>query len=110
MKEKIMIFIIGLLVGAIIATGGCIIYNKINKNTCPNTIVRQNNNGNQPPEMNGERPEMPGNMNSENNEPPAKPEGENETGEQSTTQDSENKQSQRRSRVKQNSEKTEQTA
>ena len=33
MKDKILIFVIGLLVGAIIALSGVLIYEKINKNT-----------------------------------------------------------------------------
>lgn len=68
MKDKIIIFIIGLLVGAILATGAFFIYTKINQNSC--TVNEQTKNlpeGN-PPEMpNGERPEMNG------EEPPEKP-------------------------------------
>ena len=45
MKGKILPFIIGLLVGAIIATGGFIIYQKNNKHGGPG-------------EMKGERPQM----------------------------------------------------
>ena len=107
MKDKIMIFVIGLLVGAIIATGACIIYNKTTANKCSNNAVeKQNINGNQRPEMGGERPglengqppEMPSDgqmpeMNGE--EPPALPEGENETSEKSTTTD---KQSQKQNK------------
>ena len=73
MKGKIIPFIIGLLVGAIIATGGFIIY--------------QNNNKHQgPEEMNGERPQMmqhDGNS-TDGNTPPALPNGEQPNGENQT--------------------------
>ena len=64
MKEKILIFVIGILLGAVIATGTFYVYNK--------TIVNNNCNTNnvQPPEMPngqvGEPPEMPNN-NTQNN-------------------------------------------
>lgn len=45
MKGKILPFIIGLLVGAIIATGGFLIYQKNNKHQGPGR-------------MNGQRPQM----------------------------------------------------
>ena len=45
MKAKILPFIIGLLVGAIIATGGFLIYQKNNKHQGPGR-------------MNGQRPQM----------------------------------------------------
>ena len=73
MKGKILPFIIGLLVGAIIATGGFLIY--------------QNNNKSQGRgRMNGERPQMiqrqDGNSTDANgNTPPALPNGEQPTGE-----------------------------
>ena len=70
MKGKILTFIIGLLVGAIIATGGFLIY--------------QNNNKHQGPEkMNGERPRMmqqDGNS-TDGNTPPSLPNGEQPNGE-----------------------------
>lgn len=74
MKDKILIFIIGFLLGAIITTGGFIIYNKSNinnNNISQNTFERGN-----PPSMNGEAPggnppEKPPFDNGE--EPPAKP-------------------------------------
>lgn len=54
-KEKFMIFIIGFLIGAIVATSGCIIYNKITaKNNTP-TAIQNNWNNNQPPGMNDHR-------------------------------------------------------
>ena len=50
-KEKFIIFIIGFLIGAIVATSGCIIYNKItSKNNTP-TAIQNNWNNNQPPGM-----------------------------------------------------------
>lgn len=118
MKDKIMIFVIGLLVGAIIATGGCIIYNKSTAKNCDNkTVEKQNNNGNQHPEKGGQRPgsensqppEMPSDgqrpeMNGE--EPPALPEGENETSEKSTTTDNTDKQSQKQSKTAKSNAKT----
>ena len=45
-KEKILTFIIGLLVGAIITAGGFLIYSKMNK-----TEVNNNQMGGEPPEM-----------------------------------------------------------
>ena len=54
-KEKFIIFIIGFLIGAIVATSGCIIYNKITaKNNIP-TAIQNNWNNNQPPGMNDHR-------------------------------------------------------
>ena len=67
MRNKIFIFIIGLLVGAIITTIGFYIYSK---NNC-------NNNGGMP---NGAPPEMMQNGNNggmPNGTPPEKPDGEN---------------------------------
>ena len=67
MKNKILTFIIGVLVGAIIATAGFLIYNK---------TIRNNSNQPEMMQMNGngqmeEPPEMPNGDNGE--EPPAKP-------------------------------------
>lgn len=62
-KEKFMIFIIGFLIGAIVATSGCIIYNKITlKNNTP-TAIQNNWNNNQPPGMDNHRNNQ--NMNEE---------------------------------------------
>ena len=64
MKNRILTFIIGILVGAIIATSAFLIYSKtINKNINPNEIMPMEQNGQM------ERP------NGEMGEPPAKPEG-----------------------------------
>ena len=46
MKEKILTFIIGFLVGAIVAAGGFLIYSKVNK-----TEQADNQMGGEPPEM-----------------------------------------------------------
>ena len=76
MKDKIIIFVIGILLGAVISTGAFYIYT-ITKgsNECDNVQM----NGGQPPEMpngqNGEPPEKP---DGENGEPPEKP-GQNNT-------------------------------
>jgi hypothetical protein len=66
MKEKIIIFIVGLLLGAIIATGSILVFDSVtNKNTNTNSNDRtqmpfenrgngqgrMNNNGEQPPEL-----------------------------------------------------------
>lgn len=74
MKEKILIFIIGLLVGAVLATGALYIYNnKSGSCNCSNQNSQMN--GGQPQGMpNGEPPEKP---DGENGEPPEKPDGEN---------------------------------
>lgn len=76
MKGKILPFVIGLLVGAIIATGGFLIYQKNNKHQGPGR-------------MNGQRPQMmqrqDGNSTNANstdgNTPPALPNGEQPSGE-----------------------------
>ena len=64
MKNRILTFIIGVLVGAILATAGFLIYSKsINKNI--------NLNGKMPFENNRQMEPPGGNM----GEPPAKPDG-----------------------------------
>ena len=67
MTEKVKIFIIGVLVGAILATGAFLIYTSAtNKN---NQIPGEN-----PPSMpNGEMGEPPEKPNGEMGEPPEKP-------------------------------------
>ena len=59
-------FIIGLLLGAVIATGAFYVYTKANTN-CSNQNTQMNMNGGQPPEMpsgqNGQPPEKPSNDN-----------------------------------------------
>lgn len=69
MKSKILILIIGILIGAIMATTGFLIYNKSvsNKNSNQTEMIGPNGNGQM-----GEPPSN-GNM----GEPPAKPDGDN---------------------------------
>lgn len=56
MKQKIIIFITGLLLGAIISTGSIYVYTIANSNN------NQMNNSKEPSEMmNGNPPEMPNN-------------------------------------------------
>ena len=82
MKEKIILFVIGVLFGAVIATGAFYIYTTTN-NSCTST----NTNNTQ---MNGNRPpEIPSGQNSENGQPPEKPDGDSGQGpQQSTAQES----------------------
>ena len=70
MKDKIFIFIIGLLVGAVISTGAFYIYTKTNSG-CNNQNMQMN--GGEPPELPG------GGQGGGQGEPPEKPDG--ETGE-----------------------------
>ena len=91
MKDKIMFLIIGILIGAIITTGGFLIYNKsLSNNVDQPEMMQMNENGQmQPPsndnmgeppakpdgEEQGELPAKPDGNSSE--EPPAKPEDSN---------------------------------
>lgn len=72
MKEKILPFIIGLLVGAILATGGFLIYSKVT----PKANVNNINNGHMMRKK-GERTGIPGKNNDsadlQNEEKPALP-------------------------------------
>ena len=66
MKEKVIVFIVGLLLGAIISTGSIYIYTVANSSN-RNQGSRIEMNGGTPPSMqNGERTEML-NDNSQNN-------------------------------------------
>ncbi len=79
MKEKIIIFIIGVLVGAVLATGAFFIYTKVRSNN--NAIPNQNGqmpSGN-PPEMNGKQPPEIPNGEKLDGEPPEKPSDENDS-------------------------------
>lgn len=67
MKDKIILFVIGVLVGAVIATGTFYIYTVTTKSCSSDTTNTQMNIG-QPPQM----------QNGNNSEPPEKP-GENNT-------------------------------
>ncbi len=72
MKDKIMIFIIGVLVGAVISTGAFYIYTAASNSKSSNQETQMN--GGQPPEKpdgeNGQPPEKP---DGDNGEPPEKP-------------------------------------
>ena len=72
MKDKVFIFIIGVLVGAVISTGAFYIYTMSNSYDCSNANTQMN--GGTPPEMpsgqNGQPPEMPS---GQNGQPPEKP-------------------------------------
>ena len=61
MKDKIFVFVIGLLVGAVISTGAFLAYSSINKND-----------SNMPAMNGGTPPSMPGDSSS-SNQPPEKP-------------------------------------
>jgi len=78
MKGKILAFIIGLLVGALLATGGYYLYeNNIKEDTSATSTQNSNM-----PENNGQMPQGgPGGTNQDGNmtEPPAKPDGDNST-------------------------------
>lgn len=79
MKNNILTFIIGVLVGAIIATAGFLIYNKSVVNTSNQSGMMEMNENEQmekPSGNMGEPPEKPDGDNGE--EPPAKPEETNE--------------------------------
>lgn len=89
MKDKILIFIIGILLGAIITTAGFLIYNKTiakNSNQEETTQMNQNSNGQMGEPPSGDMQEPPEKPNGDNNEgapsgnsqePPAKPNGDN---------------------------------
>lgn len=70
MKDKILVFVIGLLVGAILASGGFLIYEK------NNSVDTQNQSNNQVME----RPEggMPNGQRPDGETPPEKPDGEDD--------------------------------
>ena len=70
MKEKIIIFIVGLLLGAIIATGSIYVYTLANSGGNNNGQTMQMPNGNFPNNQmggNNQPPEMPGGANFQNN-------------------------------------------
>ena len=82
MKDKIMVFIIGLLVGAVISTGSFYIYS-ITAGKCDCSSQNTQMNGGQPPEKssgqgeNGQPPEKPSGQ-GEDGQPPEKPSNDNE--------------------------------
>ncbi len=73
MKDKIMLFVIGVLVGAVISTGAFYVYTTTNSScNCNNQNTQMN--GGQPPEIpsgqqgkNGQPPEKPSDDNQQNN-------------------------------------------
>ncbi len=73
MKEKFIIFIIGLLLGAVISTGAFYVYTTTNSSNggAPNTQM----NGGTPPSM-------PSGGNSDSNTPPEMPSNDNSTSSQ----------------------------
>lgn len=89
MKEKILTLIIGVLIGAILAIGGCFIYSKITKSQDINNEIK-----NRPPMMqNGEMPsesQIPENGQKPKGEIPEKPE-ENDNTQEQTEQNTKNK-------------------
>lgn len=77
MKDKMIIFCIGLLVGAVISTGSFFVYTTTLKNcNCRNNKIQMN--GGNPPAMNNNGPGQ-NNNNTQNNteQPPEKPAEEN---------------------------------
>jgi len=83
LKVKIIIFVIGLLVGAIIASGAFLIYTKTSSTNCETQTTHMN--GGTPPEMpSGENDQLPQMPNGENGQPPEKPDGENSNSSESS--------------------------
>ena len=83
MKDRIVIFIIGLLLGAIVATGSIYFY------TVANSSCNNNNQiGMQQP--NGQPPEMPNGENGQQGQPGQPPEMQNGNNTQNTNQTSSN--------------------
>lgn len=77
MKDKIIIFVIGLLVGAVIATGAFYVYTTTT-NSCNSSNQNTKVISGQPPEMpsggqekNGRPPEKPNSENSQSSEKPS---------------------------------------
>ena len=79
MKDKIIFSIIGILIGAIITTGGFLIYNKsLSNNVARPEMMQMNGNGQSGPPSNDNMGEPPAKPDGENGEePPAKPEDSN---------------------------------
>ncbi len=76
MKDKIIFLIIGILIGAIITTGGFLIYNKsLSNNVAQPEMMQMNGNGQIGPPSNDNMGEPPAKPDGENGEePPARPE------------------------------------
>lgn len=73
MKDKIFMLIIGLLLGAVIATGAFYVYTTSNKCNCNNQNTGMNG---------GTPPSMPSGQNNENGQPPEMPNNTDNTTEQ----------------------------
>ncbi len=84
MKEKIYIFVIGLLLGGIIATGGLFIYQKVNAKDTDTTSAQTEM---QMPAGDNSNGQMPGN----GQEPPAKPGEDNNSDSSSSSSSSDSK-------------------
>ena len=74
MKDKILLFVIGVLVGAVISTGAFFVYTKATTTCNTNSNNQMQMPGGNPPSMqdgqsgqNGQPPEMPNGNNSGNN-------------------------------------------
>ena len=80
MKDRILLFIIGLLLGAVIATGAFFVYTKAT--TC------NNSNNTQAQMPGGEPPSMENGQDNSNGQPPEKPSGEESNNESSEKQNS----------------------
>lgn len=72
MKDKLIMFIIGVLVGCVLSTGGFYFYNSASNCDC-NQIEHM---GEPPEKPNGENETPPEKPNGENKTPPEKPSGE----------------------------------
>ena len=81
MKDKIILFVIGVLVGAVISTGAFYVYTTTNSNNCSNESQEVNG---------GERPEMPSGQGGEMGQPPEMPNGQNGPGQQNNNQTNNN--------------------
>ena len=72
MKDKIIIFIVGLLLGAVISTGSIYFYTLANNNSNSNNQMQMQMGGTPPTEQNGQtqgqQPEMPNQNNAQNTE------------------------------------------
>ena len=79
MKDKIIFLIIGMLIGAIITTGGFFIYNKsLNDNSTKSEDMQMNENEKMQSGPNGEMGTPPEKPDGDSfGEPPSKPDGDN---------------------------------
>lgn len=78
MKNKILVLIIGILIGTIITTSGFLIYNKmIVKNSKEQGTMQMDGNGQMQPPSNGNMGEPPSMPNRNGGTPPEKPSNSN---------------------------------